>query len=256
MLSAICCLLVLPLAWASFGVPNKQIVSGENAVACEFPHMVFIDVVLKDGVSFCGATLISKKHVLTAAHCLDGDVTSINAHLGSTVKKDTSTVIAVRQWVKHRGYVIGNSILNDIAMLELTKPVQFTRCIKPIALPKKGEVFSGTCVAAGWGQTGNEGIYPVNMKRADIKIIPTTKCQQRAYGITAQQHVCVGDQRVNGKNICSGDSGGGLVCQRADGSPVVAGVASYVFDCNDGFGVYANTENFLQFIKDYMSVWN
>ena len=55
--------------------------------------------------------------------------------------------------------------------------------------------------------------------------------------------------------LFQGDSGGGLICQRPDGTPVVAGVASYVFNCDEGFGVFANTEHFLSFIQDHMDVW-
>merc|ERR1711942_43165 len=249
---------VLLVAWAATqAVPvDKQIVSGEDAADCEFPHMAFLDITLSDdGISYCGATLLSSTHVLTAAHCIKNDVKSIVVHLGSNRKYDPSTAIPVRQWTKHSRYVKGSALLNDVAMLQLSRPVQFSSCIQPIDLPKKGDVFTGTCIAAGWGKTGNKGHYPMKMRRTDINVIPTKECKQVAFGIRKSQHICVGDQTMKGNNVCNGDSGGGLICQRPDGTPVVAGVASYVFDCDSGFGVFANVENFLDFIEDHMAVW-
>ncbi|XP_014784049.1 mast cell protease 1A [Octopus bimaculoides] len=235
--------------------PNEQIVGGSNALNCEFPHMVYIDIKLRDRDSFCGATLLSDKWVLTAAHCLDGDVIGVDAHIGSTNKKNASQVIKARQWIPHPEYSLTHTVVHDVAVLELSQKVRLGRCVSPLKLPNKGDTYYGTCTAAGWGQTGNHGIFPDKLQRTRINIIPTSECQKQAAGITAEQHICVGDNKDKGKNVCGGDSGGGLVCRRkSDNAYVVAGIASYVFDCDKGFGVYANVANFLDYIKAYMSL--
>uniref|UniRef100_R4FI10 SP1-Abd-1 n=1 Tax=Abdopus aculeatus TaxID=515833 RepID=R4FI10_ABDAC len=234
---------------------NEHIVDGTESRHCEFPHMVFISISLVDGESFCGATLISKKHVLTAAHCIEKNVKGITAHFGSTNKGNATVKIPVRQWVKHPDYVKRHTIDNDIAVLELRSPVPTGRCIQPIDVPKKGDTFNKRCVTAGWGKTAENGIYPNQMRRTNIDIIENDKCQQYSPGATVEQHICVGDLLRNGKNICNGDSGGGLICRRtSDNKYVVAGVASYGFDCDEGFGVFTNTGTYRDFIDIYTSL--
>uniref|UniRef100_R4FI03 SP1-Abd-11 n=1 Tax=Abdopus aculeatus TaxID=515833 RepID=R4FI03_ABDAC len=235
--------------------PEEHIVSGSDAGQCEFPHMVYMRIKMRGSETFCGATLLSPKWILTAAHCLDGDVIGIDAYLGTTNKKNASVIIPARQWIPHRDYVLTHTLLQDVAVVELTKPAPISRCISPLALPNKGDTYGSICTAVGWGQTGTNGIFPDKLQKARIKIIPTSECQKQAQGITAEQHICVGDNNFKGKNVCGGDSGGGLVCRRkSDNAYVVAGIASYVFDCDKGFGVFANTANFLDYIKGYMSL--
>ncbi|CAI9718205.1 S1 type peptidase [Octopus vulgaris] len=235
--------------------PKEQIVGGSNAQQCEFPHMVFVDIKTKNSGSLCGGTLISDKWVLTAAHCVKGDVVKVEANFGSTHKFNASKVIKVKQWIPHPKYRKTNTVINDVAVLELAEKVPFTKCIAPLALPNKGDTFNGTCIAVGWGKTGNEGILPDHLQKTRINVMSTSQCQKTASGISAEQHICVGDNKFKGKNVCGGDSGGGLVCRRkSDNAYVVAGVASYVLDCNKGLGVYANTANFIDYIKGYMNL--
>nr|ACJ22643.1 S1 type peptidase [Octopus kaurna] len=246
-------LLLTVFVSSSAGV-DEHIVSGDDAQHCEFPHMVYLRILLKDGETFCGATLISKKWVLSAAHCVNGDVTGVEAHLGTTNKRNATVVIKARQWIPHPDYSETHTILQDVAVLELSSEAPLSRCISPLSLPNKGDTYQGTCTAVGWGQTGTSGIFPDKLQKTKINIIPTSKCQSQASGVTAKQHICVGDNKFKGKNICGGDSGGGLVCRRkSDNKYVVAGIASYVFDCDKGFGVYANTANFLDYIKAHMN---
>nr|ACJ22641.1 S1 type peptidase [Hapalochlaena maculosa] len=247
LLAVLACYHALPL-----NEVNEHIVDGIPSQHCEFPHMVFISISLVTGESYCGATLISNKHVLTAAHCIEKGVKSITAHFGSTNKDNSTVQIPVRQWVKHREYIKKHTIDNDIAVLELVSPVPTGRCIAPIEVPKKGDTFHKRCVTAGWGKTAENGIYPTQMRRTNIDIIRNDKCQTYSPGTTVEQHICVGDLLKNGKNICNGDSGGGLICRRTyDNKYVVAGVASYGFDCDEGFGVFTNTGTFRDFIDDY-----
>ncbi|XP_014769410.1 plasma kallikrein [Octopus bimaculoides] len=249
-------LIILAVVACFHAVPikevNEHIVGGTESRHCEFPHMVYLDISMGNAGTFCGATLISRKHILTAAHCIEKDVTGITAHFGSTNKNNATVQIRVRQWVLHRDYVKRHTIDNDIAVLELVSPVPNNRCIQPIGVPNKGDTFKTRCVTAGWGQTAENGHYPDQMRRTNIDIIPNDKCQNYSPGATVEQHICAGDLKRNGQNICNGDSGGGLICRRtSDNKYVVAGVSSYGFDCDEGFGVFTNTANYRDFIDDY-----
>lgn len=55
--------------------------------------------------------------------------------------------------------------VNDLALLKLETPIQFTDTIRPICLPTAGEALpvGQTCVAAGWGRN-NSKQYSTVMK--------------------------------------------------------------------------------------------
>lgn len=80
---------------------------------------------------------------------------------------------SMKEFYPHEDYDVGNiyihqyfrnsSLWNDIALLELTRPVSFAPHISPICLPKLEDVFEGSsCVVTGWGKDAyRELIFPV-----------------------------------------------------------------------------------------------
>lgn len=50
---------------------KMRIVGGDLAEQNEFPWMVALS---RKGKFYCGATLITQRHLLTAAHCVEGYV--------------------------------------------------------------------------------------------------------------------------------------------------------------------------------------
>lgn len=45
--------------------------------------------------------------------------------------------------IRHRGYGVGGNYNNDIALLKLDKPLEFTGLMKPVCLPAVGKSFTG-----------------------------------------------------------------------------------------------------------------
>ena len=104
----------------------------------EFPWVVGVRT--KSGK--CGGTIITKNLVMTAAHCLfnsknelDKDVSILYGH------SDISSALIKRQRVEstlvHPQH--GNKkYYNDVALLRLSKDLEFDNSVQPIGLPKNG----------------------------------------------------------------------------------------------------------------------
>jgi secreted trypsin-like serine protease len=102
---------------------------------------------------FCGATIISNKHVLTAAHCLAGfGVNNIGILVGEhdvTTGADTNAtkLFRVESYVSHPLYVT-NQRDYDIAIITVSGTIAFTNRVGPVCLPFRqyGQSFEGATV--------------------------------------------------------------------------------------------------------------
>ncbi|KAL4085055.1 hypothetical protein QTP88_027893 [Uroleucon formosanum] len=122
------------------GVAFTNIVGGEEARENEFNWMVLIK---KINCKFCGGTLITKKHVLTAANSVlnftSEDLTVTIGEYDRTVDTSRKSVHNVDQIYLHPNYVDGTKD-NDIAILELREPVSTDNSWVGFGcLPKSGE---------------------------------------------------------------------------------------------------------------------
>lgn len=83
------------------------------------------------------------------------DVARLTVHLGDhniRVKNEVPHVEKrVKRVVRHRSFD-GRTLYNDIAILTLDSPVQFTKTVRPICLPRNERQYSGMyATVIGWG---------------------------------------------------------------------------------------------------------
>lgn len=66
------------------GLQNKarEIFGGTETIPHEFPWNV---VLYRNGRFSCGGSLISKQHVLTAAHCAEYSKNEMRIHMGKSI---------------------------------------------------------------------------------------------------------------------------------------------------------------------------
>ncbi len=120
------------------------------------------------------------------------------------------------RWVSvHPGW---DGTSNDLAVLRLDSPV----AAAPIALSTGGTYKQST--TAGWGIVGQGGI-PDALRAVELPISTTRDCR-KAFGrqFDPATQVCAGG---DGRDSCSGDSGGPLLGVTADGLLEQIGIVSY-----------------------------
>jgi trypsin len=105
-----------------------------------------------------------------------------------------------------------DTIFNDIAIVKLRTNLVYGAGVQPINLPPAGlYVPSPTPMqVSGWGQLASDGPQPYIVQTVVIPMVGMATCQA-AYGVARIDpniQVCAGEE---GRSVCGGDSGGGLI---------------------------------------------
>lgn len=115
----------------------ERVVGGQVTTPNDQPWMAGL---WYQGKFYCGATVISRKHLLTAAHCTyTFDHREIRVYLGGhDIAKDFTEIRRIKSVEEHE-YYDGVSFNNDIALIELDKPIKFGPKVQPACLPDGGK---------------------------------------------------------------------------------------------------------------------
>merc|ERR1712130_862848 len=230
------------------GAANGRIVGGQETEEHEYPWQV--GLVSANGRSpWCGGTLISSTHVLTAAHCTAGSAaSSIRVILGEHNIADSNfNRVDVAEIINHPDYN-SQTTDNDYAILRLANPVTFTNEVSPACLPADlSATFAGVlATVTGWGTLSSGGNQPTVLQEVDVTVTTNAVCNN-AYGSITANMICAAD---SGKVPCQGDSGGPMIAPE-NGRQALIGVVSRVDGCFffEGFpGVYARVTEKMDWI--------
>jgi len=227
-----------------------RIVGGDDTPLGRYPYQALLGKAR--GASrldrwWCSGTLIAPDIILSASHCA-GRVTGamFGAHTLSSRSEDR-TVIRVKKNIMHPSYS-SRSLRNDIAVFVLKKPY---KDVDPVSInvsvnqPQKNDPLS----VVGWGELGN-GQFPDVQQHVEVLFDPD--CGDYPDSWITQDMMCAG---ANGKDACSGDSGGPIIDVGDPDIPlddVQVGVVSWGDGCaEDRFpGVYSRISHNYAWVRD------
>ncbi|XP_065361311.1 uncharacterized protein LOC135954976 isoform X2 [Calliphora vicina] len=245
--------------------PEERVVNGSIAKRGRHPWQATIRTRGRGGISshWCGAVIISKKLILTAAHCLAGyPKGSYFVRMGdhyANIAESSEVDSNIENWYIHEKFRDQKHMNNDIALILLKNPVRFNDYVQPICLPEKGATLETNrlCTISGWGSIKSGTSTPSNILRsAQVPVLADDVCHQKNVYANAMTEgmFCAGflDESAD---ACDGDSGGPLVCSDEDGETLY-GIISWGQHCGyaNHPGVYVRVEKYIDWIYDKINL--
>lgn len=241
-------LTILPYTQAS---TRPKIVGGEPVKdLAETPYMVSLSGV-------CGGSIIAKKWVLTAAHCV-GHYKAAKA--GVLNLNETGHTFEIKRSIRHPQY---KSWTNDYdyALVELATEINFKDTgLAPVELATQGFEDEGRqapgteSIVYGFGRIGEgQNNTAKGLNKVMVPIVSTEAANlPEAYNGKITDSMLAAGFIDGGKDSCQGDSGGPLVVHDAANQPVLVGVVSWGTGCarKNKYGVYAKVSKVEAWIQE------
>nr|XP_022911341.1 trypsin-7-like [Onthophagus taurus] len=224
---------------------DGRIIGGESVDIKNYPYQLSLQYL---GSHICGASIISAKWAVTAAHCTDGSsALLLSVRAGSSIRGSGGQVISVKKIHQNPQYD-SSTIDYDISLLELSSNLKFEAGVNVVGLPKVNQQLpvGKLSVVSGWGTLKEGGSTSSQLQAVRVTVVSNEECNTAYGGRSITDRMMCAGEKVGGKDACQGDSGGPLV---VDGELI--GIVSWGYGCARPSypGVYASVPNLREFIS-------
>ncbi|XP_071488620.1 uncharacterized protein [Diadema antillarum] len=274
--------IVIHRLWLDIAPPIDSDVHSNSAFQCGYPRVrgkVVGGKVSNEGQSpwtallwntvhneaFCGAVLLNRRWVVTAAHCFSLSGLSKDDFEIRLGEHDTQTIdgyertFRAEQIIKHPNYN-EQTYDSDIALIKLQQPVTYTDHIIPLCLPSElraEELLQSGLrgFVTGWGHTAEDRQgedYSRFLRKVRLAFVSQQECGNRHSDIITNNMFCAdGGNKPDSRDACHGDSGGPFVTKDKK-RWYLLGIVSWGIGCArpEYPGVYTRVHRFRQWIMD------
>ncbi|XP_060071591.1 putative serine protease 42, partial [Ylistrum balloti] len=138
---------------------QTRIIGGTDAYINDFPWQASLEF---NGQHICGAIILSTEFILTAAHCMGSDTWNYKVHVGSSSLSSTGgsrhsvSAAVLHEHFVNSGSTTNGAFPNDVALIKLSEPIDFTSNKQPIdltSLTNNNLASNDDCWITGWGRT-------------------------------------------------------------------------------------------------------
>ncbi|CAH0713519.1 unnamed protein product, partial [Brenthis ino] len=207
--------------------PNPLVVLGKPTYEGQWPWQIALyQTQSVDSKYICGGTLVTHKHVITAAHCVTrkGSTKTVNKntltiYLGKHNLRTSVEGVEIRlvaEIIVHPLYN-ATSYSRDASILTMRQPVDYTDHVRPACLWPENQIDLTNVIGkrgsvVGWG-FDETGVPNEELALVEMPVVDTETCirsfSEFFVRFTSEYTYCAGYR--DGTSVCNGDSGGGMV---------------------------------------------